>query len=258
MTYSMNDPTQRFSNRVENYVRYRPHYPPDVIEALTRECGLTSDSRIADVGSGTGILTEMFLRNGNEVFAVEPNREMREAGEQILGSFPRFHSVAGRAEATTLGDASVRFVLAGQAFHWFDREKAREEFLRILEPDGWVMLVWNERETGPEPFLVEYEQLLHRYATDYAQVDHRRMDDAVLGAFFGADGFVFRAFGNRQEHDLAGLEGRLLSSSYVPDAGHPDHAPMLQALHKLFETYRVAGRVAVRYTTKMYYGRLRS
>jgi len=147
--------TERFSNRVDNYIKYRPGYPQAVIETLAAECGLTSQSVIADIGSGTGILAEMFLKNGNAVTGVEPNREMREAGERLLSAYPRFTSVDGRAEATGLADASVDFVTAGQSLHWFDLKASRREFRRILKPSGWVAIVWNDRR-DESPFMQAY------------------------------------------------------------------------------------------------------
>src|SRR5689334_15561560 len=134
----MVDPTLRFSNRVDNYSKYRPTYPSAVLDLLAAECGLTSNALIADIGSGTGLLAELFLTNGNRVVGVEPNREMRAAGERLLANAPGFTSVDGTAEATTLAAGSVDFVTAGQAFHWFDRALARVEFARILKPEGWV------------------------------------------------------------------------------------------------------------------------
>lgn len=252
----MNDSTQRFSSRVENYIKYRPGYPNEVIDTLRDECGLTSDSIIADVGSGTGILTEMFLRNGNEVYGIEPNREMREAAEALLGGCPRFHSVAAQAETTTLDDASVDFITAGQAFHWFDREKARAEFARILKPRGWIALIWNERITTTTPFLIAYEQLLKDYSTDYEQVDHRRINDDVIRDFFGSDGFRLKQFKNVQVFDYEGLKGRLLSSSYAPEQGHPNYEPMLAELMRIFRAYQTEGKVIFEYGAKMYYARV--
>ena len=137
----MVDPTQCFSNRVENYARFRPYYPQAVPELLKAECGLTSASVIADVGSGTGVLSEMFLERGNRVFGVEPNEEMRKAGERLLERYPNFTSVAGTAEDTKLVTPSVDFVVAGQTFHWFDAARSRGEFARILRAGGWVALV---------------------------------------------------------------------------------------------------------------------
>ena len=250
----MTDPTLRFSSRVENYIKYRPHYPPAVIATLREECQLTAASLVADIGSGTGLLTELFLQNGNQVFAIEPNPEMRAAGERLLRNYPGFHSVAGRAEATSLAEHSVDFVVAGQAFHWFDRQKAQNEFFRILKPTGWVMLVWNNRETGATPFLMAYEQLLQRYATDYVQVNHKQVDEAALADFYGVHGFKSKTFSHRQEFDYLGLQGRLLSSSYTPEAGHPNYEAMLVELSKAFQAHELNGRVRFEYRTKMYYG----
>src|SRR5262249_10945987 len=219
----------------------------EVIETLRSECGLTADSIVADVGSGTGILTEILLRNGNEVYGVEPNRDMREAAERLLKDYPRFRSVAGRAEETTLDDASVDFVTAGQAFHLFDREKTREEFTRILRTRGWIALLWNERVTNTTPFLVAYEQLLKDYSTDYEQVDHRRIDDYVIRDFFGSGRFRLKQFNNAQVFDYEGVKGRLLSSSYAPEEGHPNYEPALAELERVFQAYQDEGKVVFEY-----------
>lgn len=253
---AMNDPTQRFSSRVENYVKYRPRYPQAIIATLQEECQLIPTSVIVDIGSGTGFLTELFLYNGNPVFAVEPNQEMRSAGEQLLQKYTSFHSIAGRAEDITLPQASIDFVVAGQAFHWFDRPKARNEFRRILKPTAWVILVWNERQPQSTPFMTSYEQLLQRYAVDYSKVDHRQIDEIVLADFYGANGFKSKTFCYRQDFDYAGVEGRLLSSSYTPEPGHPNYALMLTELAKMFHVYESDGRVTFEYTTRMYYGQL--
>src|SRR5437870_2796600 len=149
-------PKERFSRRVENYVKYRPGYPGAVLDWLRQHCGLTADWVIADIGSGTGFLAELFLKNGNRVFGTEPNSEMRAAGETLLKKYSRFVSVDGSAEATGLDSSSVDLITAGQAFHWFDRPRARQEFERILKPGGWAALVWNERLINT-PFLVAYD-----------------------------------------------------------------------------------------------------
>jgi SAM-dependent methyltransferase len=249
------DVTQRFSSRVENYIKYRPGYPAGVLETLRSECEMTSDSIIADIGSGTGILAEMFLRNGNVVYGIEPNQGMRDAAERLLAGYPQFRSVDAKAEATTLDDASVDFITAGQAFHWFDREKIRAEFGRILKPQGWVALIWNERVVTT-PFLVAYEQLLKDYSTDYEQVDHRRIDEDVIRAFFGPGNFALKQFENRQVFDYEGNKGRLLSSSYAPEAGSPKHEPMLAELQRIFNAHQADGTVVFEYVTQMYYGRM--
>ncbi len=250
------DPTKRFSDRVENYIQFRPRYPQKVVAALREDCALTPDSTVADIGSGTGFLSELFLQNGNEVFAVEPNREMREAGRRLLGKYPGFQSVDGRAEATALPERSVDLVAAGQSFHWFDLEKARKEFVRILKAPGWMMIVWNERDSQSTAFMKEYEQVLNRHVTDRSRTAHKKVYETALDDFFGTNGFTSRTFGILQQLDYEGLKGRLLSSSYSPAPGRPNHEPMLAALFKIFQAHQVDGRVTLHYTTRMYYGRL--
>jgi SAM-dependent methyltransferase len=252
---SERDPAKRFSSRVDNYIRYRPGYPGEIIEFLKTDCGLTRASVVADIGSGTGKLTELFLTNGNAVFGIEPNKEMREAGERLLAGFANFTSMAAAAEETTVADGSVDFITAGQAFHWFDRKRCRAEFARILKPGGWTVLVWNDRQTVTSSFLVEYEQLLKNYATDYSKVDHKQIDDEVVAEFFGYAPNK-RAFPNLQEFDYAGLKGRLLSSSYAPEEGQPKYAEMICDLEKLFSKRQQGGRVRFVYDTVVYYGKL--
>lgn len=249
------DPTLRFSSRVENYIRYRPGYPPRVLETLRTDCGLSSDSVVADIACGTGIFTKMLLENGNAVFGVEPNREMREAAERLLAGYPKFTSVAGTAEASNLPDGSVDFATAAQAAHWFDLGKAREEFARILKPKGWAVLLWNERSTDTTPFLRAYEELLLAYGTDYEQVRHEHTTDKI-GDFFLSSPFQSREFDMQQGFDYADLEGRLLSSSYAPMQGHPKYEPMLRDLRRVFEQFKENGRVGMDYRTKMFFGQL--
>ena len=249
------DSTRRFSSRVGNYVRYRPTYPSAVLDLLKKECGLNVASVVADVAFGTGIFTCMLLENGNRVIGVEPNAEMRKAGEEFLRSYPRFTSVAGTAEATTLDDRSVDFVTAAQAAHWFDPKRARREFMRICRPGGWTVLLWNERRTGSTPFLRDYEQLLVKFGTDYQDVRHERTTEQVE-TFFAPSRFEVRTFDYRQEFDYEGLEGRLLSSSYTPQAENAAHTPMLRELRRIFDAHQVDGRVTFEYDTQVYYGQL--
>ena len=248
------NPTTRFSNRVENYVRYRPGYPPEIVDLLRVECGLTQASAIADIGSGTGKLSELFLKTGCLVFGVEPNREMREAGER--SNLPNFTSIDGTAEATTLPDRGVDFITAGQAFHWFDPAKCRAEFLRILKPGGWLVIIWNDRRNDTTPFLADYERLLAEFGTDYSDACHRRSDKPeVIRAFFGKEP-RFKNFYNTQQFDFDGIKGRLLSSSYAPEAGQPKHEEMLAELKRIFDKRQENGRVAFEYDTHVYYGHL--
>jgi SAM-dependent methyltransferase len=247
--------TSRFSDRVENYVHYRPGYPPQVLETLKQECGLKREHRIADIASGTGIWTRLLLENGNRVFGIEPNAGMREAAERLLTRFSNYTSIAATAEATTLPEHSMDFVTAAQAAHWFNREQSRQEFARILKPGGWLVLLWNERLTDSTPFLRDYEQLLLTYGTDYQDIRHERTTDAV-NEFFDPAPYEERNFPMLQEFDYAGVEGRLLSSSYAPGPEHPKHAAMLQELRRIFDQHAVGNRVAFEYKTRVYFGKV--
>ncbi len=248
----MSDTIQRFSNRVENYVKYRPDYPREVIGLLRRECGLNKDTVIADVGCGTGISTRMFLENGNRVFGVEPNKAMRDAAIEQLAVFPWFIPVDGTAEKTTLPESSIDMVVAAQAFHWFDPEKAGAEFLRVLRPGGHIVLMWNERRLDATPFLVEYEAFLLKYARDYAQVRHDNIDKLTLDAFFPRD-YREATFDNVQHLDFEGIKGRMLSSSYMPGEDDERIDSILDELRILFANHAENGKIKVFYYTKVYY-----
>ncbi len=248
-------PTARFSDRVENYVRYRPGYPPEVLDLLRAECGLQASHIVADIASGTGVFTRLLLENGNSVFAVEPNTEMREAGVHELESYARLVSVAGTAEETSLRSASVDFVTAAQAAHWFDLPRARAEFVRILRPEGWCVLIWNERRTATTPFLRDYEELLLTYGTDYKEVRHERTT-ALIHKFFAPALCQERVFSLCQRFDYEGVAGRLLSSSYAPLEGHPSHKPMMRELQRIFRAHAINDKVGFEYNTRVYYGHL--
>jgi len=252
---SIHEPTHRFSSRVDNYVLHRPGYPADVLGLLRTECGLTPNSVIADIASGTGIFTRLLLENGNRVYGVEPNPEMRSAGETFLAAFPRFTSITGTAEATILAAQSVDLITAAQAAHWFDREKSRREFVRILKPGGWLVLLWNERRTDSTPFLRAYERLLLTYGTDYHDVRHEHTS-ATIAEFYAPYSYQARGFETRQDLDYPALEGRLRSSSYTPEPGNEKYQPMLRELQRIFHAHQHNGKVAFEYDTRVFYGRL--
>lgn len=251
----MSESVNRFTSRVETYAKYRPGYPAEIVDLLKSECGLTPDSVVADIGSGTGKSFEMFLANGIVVFGVEPNAAMREVAERLFKDEPRFRSIDGSAEATTLRDSSVDVIVAGQAFHWFDLPKTREEWVRILKPGGWVVLMWNARELQTTPFLHDYEQLLLEFGTDYKDIRHEKAEDVIEG-FFAPDKFSLTSFPNRQVFDYDGLEGRVRSSSYTPEPDHPKFEPMMRQLRVVFDTHQKNGYVNFDYETKVFYGRL--
>lgn len=244
------DAATRFTGRVESYARYRPGYPDGVLPLLR----LAPGSVVADVGSGTGISAELFLRAGHVVYGVEPNAGMRTAAETLLAGYPGFHSVAGSAEDTTLGDASVDVVVAGQAFHWFDADRARAEFARILRPGGRVALLWNTR-LDTTPFLRAFEALLQEFGTDYGEVRHDAIGAEVLAGFYAGE-YERHTLPNEQRFGFEGLRGRLLSMSYVPAEGDPRHLPTLRELERIFKAHARDGEVRMEYDTEIYIGRV--
>jgi len=256
MTFT--DAKQRFSSRVADYIRYRPGYPSAVLDLLRAECGLRPGQVIADVGSGTGFLSELFLKNGNRVFAVEPNEAMRLAGEEYLASYDGFSSIRGSAESTMLGDSSIDLVGTGQAFHWFDQNAARREFARILKPGGWVVVLWNERLTDTTPFLRDYEKLLRKFGTDYSRVNESYPREEPMRAFFQQGAYRQQQIPNLQIFDFEGLAGRVRSSSYMPAQDHPKFAPMMAALEDIFREHQRDGSVRMEYLTRLYYGHLQA
>ena len=245
------DPTKRFSDRVDLYVKYRPHYPTAVLACLQAECGLSETAVIADIGSGTGILTKLFLDNGNRVYGVEPNDEMREAAESYLADYAKFVSVNGRSEATTLPDHSVDFITAGQAFHWFQWQETKAEFKRILKPDGIVSLVWNERQYGDNSFESAYDALMRELVGEYNKVVHTSRQDALDSFFNGR--YQLRTFPHQQIFDFESLQGRFLSSSYAPLPNDANYETVMAALKGLFDRYAENGRVTFHYNTRLYY-----
>jgi len=270
----MTNSVERFSNRVENYIKYRPAYPPEILDVFNDKMGLTKQSVVADIGSGPGVLTRLFLENGNVTYGVEPNQGMRAAAERLLNQFHNFRSVNGTAEATGLGGASVDLVTAGQAFHWFKSEPTRKEFKRILKPGGYCSLIWNMRQLDSTSFLREYEQFIVDNSTDYNEVRHERIAGPLpdsparsaepsnklemageLMKFF-ADGFEYASFDNVQIFDFDGLKGRLFSSSYMPAEETERGRKIALDLHQLFARHERESRIEILYDTNIFYGQL--
>jgi SAM-dependent methyltransferase len=245
--------TERFSNRVDDYVRYRPDYPVDVLKYLEDRFGLNTGKIIADIGSGTGISTALFLRAGYTVVAVEPNKEMREKSVELLQHFPGFTAIGATAEHTGIRDSAVDAIIAGQAFHWFDAEKAKNEFRRILRADGIVALIWNERKTV-SPFETEYDELIVRHGKDYIKVDHRNIHSQDMDRFFYPQTCELKIFDNHQDFSFDGLKGRLLSSSYVPAKNETGYTEMIRDLENLFGKYNEHGLIRINYDTRLFSG----
>jgi SAM-dependent methyltransferase len=254
---SLLDPKRVFSSRVDNYIKYRPGYPMEIIGTLVRENALAPDWRVADIGSGTGLLTRLFLDFGCTVTGVEPNDEMRAAGEQILASYPHFTSLPGSAESTGLTNASIDLIAAGMALQWFDLPRARVEFQRILVPGGWVVLVWNRMLTGPDPFMQAFTSLILAYSPGWTETLRRDGPGSSLDlpGFFGGS-YRRTAFPVQQSLDWEGLCGRILSTAHSPQPDDPASMPMFIRLREIFDRYENEGKVTIDYETELYYGHL--
>ncbi len=248
--------TERFSQRAEDYVKYRPTYPPEVVGALEELCHLNSSSRIADVGSGTGLFSTLLLNTGCDVFSVEPNSDMRRAAEEHLSGYSKFHSIAGSAENTELKDASVDIVTVAQAFHWFRLGETKEEFKRILKNSGWVALIWNQR-LNTVGFGETYENFLRNSVPDYLSSTPINIDEARIAEFFGENKFRHLSFSNRQDFDFAGLIGRFQSTSYAPPVGSSQSELIREEMRKIFEQYAIEDQVSFEYQTRLFVGQLR-
>ena len=249
----MKDATKRFSDRVEQYVLYRPSYPTSIISFLENQYQLNSKWNIADIGSGTGISSKLFLDAGYAVTAVEPNDEMRQAAENLLYSYPTFTSIDGKAEESGLATHSFDLIIAGQAFHWFDAKAFKTECKRIGKEKALVLLCWNERLVNTD-FLKAYEALILKYAIDYTSIDHRNISDAIIQEFFTSHTFEKKTFPNVQRFDFTGLKGRLLSSSYIPNSNAASYENMINELQLIFQQYQHNNQVEIHYTTGLYIG----
>ncbi len=246
---------QRFTQTVQYYDQYRPDYPKAILEILQRHCGLTRQSVIADMGSGTGKLSRLFLERGNHLFGVEPNQAMRQMAEQLLSVYPNFVSVDGSAEHSGLAEHHIDFVVAAQAFHWFDRALVKKEFTRVLKPNGWVVLLWNMRQSDASPFMQAYEQLLQTFGESYLKVKAENIHQPEIREWFAPSKVTFHQLPNSQIFDLQGLIGRTESMSYLPKQGEV-HEQMIKTLTQLFDRYQEDGFIQMIYLTEIYLGQL--
>jgi SAM-dependent methyltransferase len=253
------DSTKRFSSRVEYYVRSRPGYPASLIDFIRSNLLLKPTSVVADVGSGTGLLSKLFLQNGNTVFCVEPNADMREAGDTLLSAYPNYRPIEGTAEATTLADDSVDFVAAAQSFHWFNPVKSAAEFGRILRPGGWVAFIWNERRSINTGFNAAYDAFIDQFTGDRATASARGGSlgtEPAIKNFFGERPFDVEKFENFQDLTWSGLLDRVYSSSYMPLPEDPINAKMIAELRPIFDEFAKDGVIRIEYETCLYYGKI--
>lgn len=254
MNSGRGDNTDLFSGKSVNYAKSRPRYPEGIISVLENHASMTRDSVIADVGSGTGILASLFLENGNSVFSVEPNSDMREMAMKDLSRYPGFHPVNGTAENTEMENASVDLIVAAQAFHWFDREKAGTEFRRIIRPGGSVALIWNDRIAETEGMNHDYESICMRFSPAYHGSGSSAVGEQVISDFFHGNYSKF-VLENTQELDLDGLMGRYFSASYAIGRDDPHYDMLVDSLEEAFEKNRDGNTVLLRYETRLYLGK---
>jgi len=247
----MKDNYSRFTDKVQDYIKYRPQYPEQVFAFIEKQFGIDNRGIVADIGSGTGISTEPFLKKGYAVYGVEPNAEMRDAAKELLQDYPNFKSIDGTAENTTLDSSSVDLVYCGQSFHWFDMEVCKKEFQRILKENGNVALVWNERDPDA-PLIQEYEKILFDLIPEYTYVHHRDMDKDALAPFYAPKEIQVYIVNNPQYYTLDEMKGRLRSSSFAPKGGK-ELDKVLLAIEQLFAKYEKDDVVEFSYKTMVYY-----
>lgn len=246
--------TTRFSDRVADYVRYRPSYPQTMIAQLEEIVGLQPSFAVADIGSGTGLSAQRFVEAGNLVYGVEPNREMREASQKLFQGNRNFKAIDATAEHTTLVTNAIDLIFCGQAYHWFDFEQTKLEFDRILKPKGVIVLAWNERSTT-DPLQQEYEQMMRDLIPEYSKVTQKNIDSENIQTFLAPKSMEIVSLMNQQLFNREELKGRLMSSSYAPKEGEEHYAEVMRELERIFERYQVDGKVVFRYETKLYIGK---
>ncbi|MHA1991802.1 MAG: class I SAM-dependent methyltransferase [Candidatus Hodarchaeales archaeon] len=248
--------TERFSDRVKNYIKFRPSYPYEIIKILEEETNFTTTDIIADVGSGTGILSKLFLDHGSRVYCIEPNNEMRRAAEDLLNDYSNFKSINGTAENTNLDKNSIDLIVSGQAFHWFDIPKSKKEFKRILKPNSSVILIWNSRKKFGTQFSTKYERLINNYSDDYKKVAHYNLKETDIRSFFKEESHKTFELKNKQTFSFEGLKGRLFSSSYMPNESSEHYNNIVTDLREIFNKYSENDKVIFEYRTEIHLGKL--
>jgi ubiquinone/menaquinone biosynthesis C-methylase UbiE len=251
----MKNNLSNFTGRAEEYAKYRPDYPEQIISLLENKIGFDLSKDIADIGCGTGKLSKLFLNNGNLVFGVEPNDEMRLKSEKLLSKFINFISIEGTAEKTMLATKSIDVITVGQAFHWFDLKKTKKEFKRVLKKDGHVVIVWNERK-NTSLVMKAVNKILLSLNQEHEEAEKNLVDKNLLNTFYGVEKANTSIFPNFQLLDLAGLKGRIQSISYVPESGD-ENKRIMNEIKDVFEKYNNGGMVKIEYTAKVFYGKLK-
>lgn len=245
-------PTERFTDVVEAYTKFRPGYPGEIVEILIKNYLIGKNCILADVGSGTGIFSKLFVETGFFVYGVEPNEMMRKQSENEFAYSDCFKAIDGTAEETSLDSESIDVIMAAQSFHWFETKKALKEFSRILKPDGHIVIVWNERNSKENSFMDKYEKLLIKYCSDYKETNHKRYTYETMKDLFEDKNIELYMINHFQDLNCEGLTGRVKSCSYCPKSDHKNFKPLMEGLTDLFSSNQSNGVVQFDYNTLMY------
>ena len=252
----MQKPSDRFTQTVQDYVKINPFYLEDVLRFLVDECQLSKHRTIAGIGTGTGFVSRLLLEYGNVVYGVEANPLMRDTMIEEFRRYPSFSGVDGTAENTSLDNKSIDIIMAGTAFHWFDLEKTKAEFKRVLKPQGWVLLIWNVRNPFKTDFLIDYENYILKHGKDFRKGNENKTDDDLIQDFFRPFEAKVKSFTNIQQFNWEGLVGKLSSTSHCLKPDDANYEEMLRELRDLYEKHQLNGLVDFEYVTNMYYGHL--
>ncbi|MGG0175103.1 class I SAM-dependent methyltransferase [Gottfriedia acidiceleris] len=245
---------ENFTGKADLYSKFRPSYPNEYINYLLSENHLGEGNVIADIGSGTGILTRLLLEKKLTVLAIEPNDEMRGIAEKTLKEYDQYKSINATAENTSLKNNSVDLITVAQAFHWFDKEKFRLECKRILKENLKVSLVWNSKDLL-SPLMIELQEICKETCPRFKGFSGGIEDTPdVYNQFFKNENYEKMVFRNDLEMDLEGFLGRNLSSSFSPLSGEEEFEPYRTALTNLFNKYSINGKIIYPYITKSYLG----
>ena len=248
---------EKFTGKADIYAKYRPTYPDSFIKYLYHDIGFNNNSVIADIGSGTGILTELLLKQGSTVYGIEPNEDMRKSAEITLSLYSNFHSVNATAEQTDRPDLSVNYITAAQAFHWFDRKRFKSECQRILCKNGLVVLVWNSRDNTSD--LVKENDLINRkFCPNFKGFSGgmRGESPEEYRDFFKNGLCEYKIFNHDLLFDEDGFIGRNMSASYAPRPTEYNYEPYVSALKQLFEKYNASGILCMPNLTRSYVGQV--